>query len=168
LVWEPYLGAERARQVLRTRRRAVDLNPDLVSVDLHQFLRALEDAAHARAAADPAERAADADGVQLHRAAEIQALMRARNLYTGPVLAGREIDYPWVDALQDRSAPGTIRDGPARGPAARRRPRAGSGGPVRDLMRDPGPLDTERQGGDERGYRERCARSFVRVLPPAR
>jgi hypothetical protein len=29
-----------------------------------------------------------------------------------------------------------------------------------DLMRDPGPLDSERQGGDERGYRERCARAL--------
>jgi hypothetical protein len=160
-VWQPYLGPERARQVLRTRRKALDLNADLVSVDLHQFLRTLDDAARARAESDRAERAGDADGVQLHRLAEIQALMRARTLYTGPVLVGREVDYPWVTALQDRYrrlerfatdrlAGLLLAEGRAQDAAVL----------YGDLMRDPGPLDTERQGGDERGYRERCARAL--------
>jgi nucleoid-associated protein YgaU/DNA-binding SARP family transcriptional activator len=160
-VWQPYLGQEHARQVLRTRRKALDLNADLVSVDLHQFLRALDDAARARAESDRAERAGGADGVQLHRVAEIQALMRARTLYTGPVLAGREVDYPWVTAIQDRyrrlERSATDRLAGLLLADCRAQEAAVLYG---DLMRDPGPLDTERQGGDERGYRERCARAL--------
>jgi hypothetical protein len=82
-------------------------------------------------------------------------------LYTGPVLVGREVDYPWVTALQDRyrrlERSATDRLAGLLLADSRAQDAAVLYG---DLMRDPGPLDTERQGGDERGYRERCARAL--------
>jgi hypothetical protein len=77
------------------------------------------------------------------------------------LLAGRETDYPWVPALQD-----TYR---AKERAATERLAdllLGAGRPqeaaelYRDLLRDPGPAEAERDDDDHYAYREQMARAL--------
>jgi DNA-binding SARP family transcriptional activator len=126
------------------------LDPDLVTVDLHQFLAALEAAARARAA----------NGAQ-SAAEEIRVLQRARALYTGPLLAGRETDYPWVAELQDTYR-GKERAATERLAGLLRawgRPQEAAA-LYRDLLRDSGPAEVERDDGNHYAYREQMARGL--------
>ncbi|MBV9328713.1 MAG: hypothetical protein JO352_33805 [Chloroflexi bacterium] len=147
-VWSLHVGPARAREVLRARRRTLMLDQDLVMVDLHQFLAALETATRARAA-HPTQATDE----------EMHALLRARALYTGPLLAGRETDYPWVPALQDvyraKERAATERLANLLLDAGRPQEAADL---YRDLLRDPGPAEAEYDEDNYHAYRERMAR----------
>ncbi|MBV9599840.1 MAG: hypothetical protein JOZ87_23690 [Chloroflexi bacterium] len=93
-------------------------------------------------------------------AEEMRALQRARTLYSGPLLAGRETDYAWVPALQDmywaKERAATERLAHLLLTTGRPQEAAEL---YRDLLRDPGPAEAE-YDEDNHAYRERMARGL--------
>ncbi len=85
---------------------------------------------------------------------------RALTLYTGDLLPGRETDYSWVGSLRDDYRRRQRRACQRLAELLRDAGRPGEAASLfGDLMHDPGPPDRERDGGDEYGYRESCARA---------
>jgi len=145
--WRAHLGDDIADHILLADGSGVyAYNPNLVSVDLHGFLRKAWEGDRARHAVgyDPA-RATQA----------IAAYQEARSLYGGLLLQGTEQHYAWPDELPDELAESTLREHYQREErrvvealadmlrAAGRVPEAI---PLyHDLLAEPGPPDGERE-----------------------
>jgi nucleoid-associated protein YgaU len=150
-VWRAYLREDEVERLWRAQGGVIWLDEKLVSVDLHAFLAAAS-------AGDRAWRPPRGEPPQPSEA--IAHYRRALALYSGPVLAGREQAYTWVPELQERAARRQrevshrlavlLQDNGQDAEAA---------GLWADLMRDPGPPDSERDQGDQYAYREACARA---------
>ena len=147
-VWRAYLPEEEVERLWDAEGGVIYLNDVLVTVDLHAFLQAAQDGDRARAANPP--RLDDA----------IDAYRRALVLYTGPLLVGREEEYPWVPELRERYQRRQREVTHRLAELLMDAGQVADAAPLwADLMRDPGPPDPERDRHDPYAYREQCARA---------
>jgi hypothetical protein len=150
-IWRAHLSDDEVDRLWRSQGGVIRLDDQLVGVDLHAFL----------AAAQAGDRAWRPPRGESSRPVEAIAHYRqALAIYTGPLLAGREQAYAWVPEIQERA---TRRQREVSHHLAVVLQNTGqyaeAAGLWADLIRDPGPPDSERDHGDQYAYREACARA---------
>jgi hypothetical protein len=156
--WMRVVTQEQARRLLTLQNGVLAVDEELVAIDVQAFLAGMHRAHRARAA-----RLIDAS---------IAAYRQARELYSGPLLAGRDEDYEWLtvpiegrltlrEALRHQERLATSRLAELLVAAAQP---AEAATLYAELMRDPGPPDVEADELEQfvhrqYAFREECARA---------